>query len=259
MTSEPALPARDPAIDAPPPSGDAPPGPEVATLGPGERLLQGKWGWLDVVILGPMIASWVWYYVGIPVGTWLILHNRPILAAALRGQLAAMILSGAAVRTSGVSIWLALLAPLPITMCTDPCFFYAGRRYGRVMIDLLARNDPRWSRRVARGERTFARFASWAVFLAPVLWLPNALFYFLAGETRRMPFWRFIILDAAGELAFIAEVEALGYFIGKPAEDVANALASYSLPIVLGMVVVIVVLSAVNGARRARMGAGPGR
>src|ERR1039458_5037972 len=132
-------------------------------------------------------------------------------------------------------------------------------RCGYSRIDFLGRNDPRWDRRLARGERIFARFAGWAVFLAPVIWLPNAVFYFLAGETRRMPFWQFILLDAAGELAFIAEIEALGYFIGKPAEDVATTLSRYSLPIVVGMVVLMVLVSVVTGARQARTGSGPAR
>jgi membrane protein DedA with SNARE-associated domain len=213
---------------------------ETAPRPPRQRLIEGRWGWLDVLIVGPLVASSIYYYLGLPLGTWLILNNQPVKAALLRGSTASMILTGAAVRTSGLSIWVALLAPLPITMCTDPCFFYGGRRYGRSLIDFLGRNDPRWNRRLARGERIFARWAGWAVFLAPVI-------------------WQFILLDAAGELAYIAEIEALGYFIGKPAEDVAKSLSNYSLPIVIGMVVLVVLVSVVTGARQARTGSGPAR
>ncbi|MGO8686572.1 MAG: DedA family protein [Candidatus Dormibacteria bacterium] len=257
MSPEPAAPARDPDADPRPPRWQGPSSSGAVTVPPGQGLVRGRWGWQDVLIVGPLVASSIYYYAGLPLGTWLILNNHPIRAALLRGSTAAMILSGAAVRTSGVSLWVALLAPLPITMCTDPCFFYGGRRYGRALMGYLGRSDPRWNRRLARGERIFARFAGWAVFLAPVIWLPNSVFYFLAGETRRMPFWRFILLDAAGELAYIAEIEALGYFIGKPAEDVAQALSGYSLWIVLGTVVLVLVASALGGARRARPAAGP--
>jgi membrane protein DedA with SNARE-associated domain len=258
VTSESALPAHGPTTGSPLIEAVPSPG-ETAPRPPRRRLVEGRWGWLDVLIVGPLVASSIYYYVGLPLGTWLILHNQPVKAALLRGSTASMILTGAAVRTSGLSIWVALLAPLPITMCTDPCFFYGGRRYGRALIDFLGRNDPRWNRRLARGERIFARWAGWAVFLAPVIWLPNSVFYFLAGEPRRMPFWQFILLDAAGELAFIVEIEALGYFIGKPAEDVAKSLSNYSLPIVIGMVVLIVIVSVVSGARQARAGSGPAR
>ena len=258
MTSEPALPARDPAAGSPPTEAARSAG-DPAPLPPRQRLIEGHWGWLDVLIVGPLVASSIYYYAGLPLGTWLILHNQPVQAALLRGSTASMILTGAAVRTSGLSIWVALLAPLPITMCTDPCYFYGGRRYGRALIQFLGRSDPRWERRMARGERIFARWAGWAVFLAPVIWLPNSVFYFLAGEPRKMPFWQFILLDAAGELAYIAEIEALGYFIGKPAEDVAESLSKYSLPIVIGTVVLVVLISVVAGARQTRSGSGPAR
>jgi membrane protein DedA with SNARE-associated domain len=154
------------------------------------------------------------------------------------------------VHTSGISIWIALFAALPYTMVTDPCFYCGGRRYGRVLIDYFCRTDPRWTRRMARGERIFARYAGWAVFLAPVIWLPNEVFYFLAGETR-MRFGRFIVLDAAGQIAFIAEIVGLGYFIGQPAENLAAALSRYTLWIVAGTVVLIVAGSVVGGLRRA--------
>jgi len=266
VSPEPTVPARDD------PSPEAPAHPQTVsgTVGPlsgadetasrpGAGIFPGRRGWMDVLILGPILASSVYYYVGSPLGTWRILHNQPVRAAVLRGSLASMILSGAAVRTQGLSLWVALLAPLPITMVTDPCYFYGGRRYGRALLDYLGRSDPRWSRRLARGERLYTRFAGWAVYLAPVIWLPNSVFYFLAGETRRMRFWQFILLDAAGEISFIAEIVALGYFIGKPAESVVTALSPYSIWILLGTVALMVVLSMVGSLRGARSGSPPRR
>jgi membrane protein DedA with SNARE-associated domain len=249
MRTEPAAatPARH-GPEAPRPEGPGQP------LAPGQRLLSGRWGWLDVLIIGPILAQSVWYYAGIPLGQWLILHNHPIRAALLRGSTLAMVLSGAAVRTGGINLWVALLAPLPMTMATDPCVFFGGRRYGRALIDYLSRSDPRWARRMARGERIYGRFAGWAVFLAPVIWLPNAVFYFLAGETG-MRFPRFILLDSAGELLFIAEMVALGYFIGRPAEDVVNALSRYSWWIIGGTLALAVALSTMNRLRRPGKGA----
>jgi membrane protein DedA with SNARE-associated domain len=194
-----------------------------------------------------------WYYAGYPLGTWLVLHDQAVTAELLRGSIPAMILSGAQVRASGLSPWVALLAPLPITWCTDPCFFFGGRRYGRALMEFLGRSDPRWNRRLARGERIYARWAGWAVFLAPVVFFPGSVFYFLAGETRRMPSWQFILLDGAGELAFIAEVVALGFIVGKPAENVVNALSNYSLPIIVGTVVLVIVISVLGSRRGAGM------
>jgi membrane protein DedA with SNARE-associated domain len=249
VSSEPALPAIDPPAEpGDTETGDA--GISAPSL-PQQRLFQGGWGLLDVLIVGPLIASSIYYYVGLPLGQWLILHNQAITAELVRGSLLSMILAGSEARTGGVSPWMALLAPLPITMITDPCCFYAGRRYGRVFIDYIGRNDPRWIRRVAQGERIYARFAGWAVFLAPVIWLPNAVFYFLAGETG-MRFPKFILLDTAGEFLYIVEIVALGYFIGKPAQQLASTLSGYSLWIVLGTLALVVTLGSVNGMRQQR-------
>ncbi len=271
MSSEPAAPARDPdpardaeglrpspdlTAPAAVPSG-APASLEApAPLHPGERLLRGRWGWLDFLIVGPVLAASIWYYVGTPIATWMILHRQVIQASAIRAAAAAEIVSGAEVRTGQVAIWIALLAPLPISWCTDPCYYFGGRRYGRVLIDFLCRTDPSWTRRVARGERIFARFSVWAVLLSPTLWLPGGVFYFLAGETR-MPFWKFITLDGLGELLCIGEMVAIGYFIGKPAETFVNNLSDYSLWIILGVVALLLVLSARRGprSRRAEPGA----
>lgn len=251
MSSEPLLPAIEPPAEP----GAAPAAvskiSEHTASRPGQRLLQGCWGWLDALIVGPLIATSVYYYVGLPLGQWLILHNQAVTAELVRGSVLSMILGGSEVRTGSVSLGVALLAPLPITMLTDPCCFFAGRRYGRVFIDYISRSDPRWTRRIAQGERIYARFAGWAVFLAPVIWLPNAVFYFLAGETG-MRFPKFILLDTAGEVLFIAEIVALGYFIGKPAQQWATALSGYSLWIVLGSLALVVALGFVNGLRRQR-------
>jgi hypothetical protein len=46
-------PAMDPLEDAGAPAVGA----DEMALHPGERLLQGRWGWLDVAIVGPMLAK----------------------------------------------------------------------------------------------------------------------------------------------------------------------------------------------------------
>jgi membrane protein DedA with SNARE-associated domain len=220
---------------------------------PGRRLVEGRWGWRDALIVGPIIASSIYYYVGLPLGTALVLRSQAVTAALVRGSVPSMILCGAMVRTGGLTPWVALLAPFPITACTDPCWYFGGRRHGRVLLDRAGGGNPRWTRSVARAERIYARFSGWAVFLAPVLWLPSAVFYFLAGETGMRP-RHFFPLDWAGDLAFIVELEALGYFIGRPAEVAVTDLSGYTLWIVLGTVVLVVVAAALGAARRSRSG-----
>ena len=87
-------------------------------------------GLKDVLCVGPIIANGIYYYAGLPL-TPLLLGRNPVLLSALRGSIASMVTAGAFARVGKVPLLLALIAPLPISMITDPFFFWAGKRYGR--------------------------------------------------------------------------------------------------------------------------------
>jgi len=211
-----------------------------------------KWGLIDFLVVGPIMARIVYGLVGVPLGQALTLNRHPLRAALLRGSLSAMVLTGAGVRSGQIWIVAALLAPLPYLMFVDPCLYYGGHRYGRALINYLGQSDPRWKKRLARGERAFARYSSLAVFLAQPIWLlPADVIYFLAGETG-MKFRKFIVLDFLGTVVWVAQVVALGYFIGKPAEDLAAGLSKYTWLIIGGEILVILAISLPSSIRRAR-------
>lgn len=198
-------------------------------------------GWKDVACLGPIIANSVYYYVGLPLQAVLI-GTHPLLLSALRGSIAAMVATGGFARVGRVPLLLALVAPVPISMVTDPFYYWAGHRYGRRVLEYLERNDPRWRRRVARGERFFQRFGVWAIVLAPFLPVPSLLFYLAAGEAR-MPFLLFIAADLLGTLLFIGAVVAAGWAVGQAAVSAAETISKYSLWSVLGIIVLAVAWS----------------
>ena len=194
-------------------------------------------GWKDVLCIGPIVAHSIYYYVGLPLNA-ILLGTQPVLLSALRGSIAAMVASGGFVRVGRAPLALALAAPVPISMFSDPFYFWAGRRYGRRVLDYLGRNDPRWRRRIARGEQLFKRYGVGAIILAPFLPAPSSLFYLAAGEAG-MPFIVFILADLLGTLMFIGTVVALGFVIGQPAVTVAEAISRYALWIVIGTVVLV--------------------
>lgn len=203
--------------------------------------------WKDVACIGPIAANSIYYWVGIPLQAILIGRN-PLLLSALRGSIASMVASGAFARVGRVPIVLAVLAPVPISMITDPFYFWAGRRYGRRMLVYLEHNDPRWRRRVARGERFFKRFGVWAVVLAPVLPVPSPLFYLAAGEAG-MPFIVFLLADLAGTLMYIGAIVAAGWAVGQPAVTAAQAISNYALWVIIGLVVLSVAYSVWTNTR----------
>lgn len=208
----------------------------------------------DVLCVGPILLNSIYYYAGLPL-TPLLLGRNPVLLSALRGSISAMVAAGGFARVGKAPLLLALIAPIPISMMTDPFFFWAGKRYGRGLINYLSASDPRWRRRAARGERFFKRFGIWTVVLAPFLPAPSPLFYMAAGEAG-MPFAIFILADLVGTLAYIGAIVAAGWVIGQPAVSVAETISNYALWVIVGMVVLIVAWSVWSSWRTQREATG---
>ena len=204
----------------------------------------------DVLCVGPIIANTIYYYAGLPL-TPLLLGRNPVLLSALRGSIASMVAAGGFARVGKAPLLLALIAPLPISMMTDPFFFWAGKRYGRSLINYLSASDPRWRKRAARGERFFQKYGVWTIVLAPFLPAPSPLFYMAAGEAG-MPFVIFIVADVIGTLAYVGLIVAAGFAIGQPAVTVAQAISNYALWVIVAMVVLIVAWSVWSGWRAPR-------
>lgn len=181
----------------------------------------------DVLCLGPVIFLTIYNLAMTPFAPGLLSH--PVLLDFIRGSSSAMLAAGAAARTGGAALWLVLIAPIPILMVADPFLYWAGRRYGRRIVDFLAENDPRWRRRMARSEKWFRRFGAWAIaFGYYIPFVPAALFYVMAGESR-MRIRTFVIADLAGTLTWIGIHIGVGYAAGATAKHIADTIAKYGL------------------------------
>ena len=198
-------------------------------------------GWKDIACVGPIILRSIYDYAGLPLNA-LLLGTHPVLLSALRGSTASMIAAGGFARTGRASLASALIAPVPISMLIDPFFYWAGRRYGRRFIAYLERNDPRWRKRIARGERWFRRFGVWTIVFAGILPVPSAFFYMAAGESG-MPFLLFIAADLFGTLLFIGLYVGAGWLAGQHAVDVAQAITHYAWWIIGATFVIIIAWS----------------
>lgn len=169
-----------------------------------------------------------------------LLGRDPVLLEALRGSIAAMVAGGAFARIGQASLGLALLAPLPTLMMTDPFVWWAGRLWGPDIAKYLGGRGPRGRQRADRAVRWLERYGSWAVVFAYVLPVPSALIYAAAGWTG-MRLRRFLVLDLVGTLLWVALIVGLGYAIGRSAVQVAHEITHYSLLATIALVVVAVV------------------
>jgi membrane protein DedA with SNARE-associated domain len=207
----------------------------------------------DLLLLIPILAKTIYSLAGIPLGT-ALQFTRPLYAELLRGSSISMVFAGAFAAGGRLPLWAVLVAPIPYMMFTDPLYFLAGRRFGRPLVAHLERSDRRWHRRARRVERFFGRWGLWTIVFAYWLPVPSSLLYFVAGDAR-IRFHRFIAADLVGTLSVVGFWVSLGYFIGKPAENVADAVGQYSGRISIALVVVIVVFSVVSGWRSVRTSA----
>jgi membrane protein DedA with SNARE-associated domain len=184
----------------------------------------------DVACVGPIFAHNLWLLFSTPIGPGL-LGTHPLLLSFLRGSLPAMITTGAVAHRGDFPLILAVLAPLFILCFSDPFYYWAGMRYGRPIIEYLTGPSPRAQRRMAWAERMFARWGAPMIFLA----------YFIPF----LPQWLCLIAvaDGLGAICFVLIYVLLGWYIGKPAIDVAGTISHYGLWLTIALIVVVFVIS----------------
>ncbi len=178
-----------------------------------------------------------------------LLGTNPVLLEVLRGSTTSMVTAGAFARVGEASLPLALLAPFPIMLLFDPLYWWAGRLWGRPVINLFAGDRPRAQRWVDKVEQNSGRIGPPAVVLAYVLPIPSALIYAAVGWTG-MRLRIFILLDLIGTIFWVALNVGLGYAIGQSAVDVAKAISRYALILTVVLVVVVVVVQVRRSMRQ---------
>lgn len=169
-----------------------------------------------------------------------LLGANPYLLAALGGSRTSAVTIGALAAT-GVGWW-----PVGLVLGTfgsvkfDPLYWWAGRLWGRGLIELVAGRSARAARNAARAERLASRYGVLAILLTYLLPLPSAVIIATVGAAG-MRLRTFLLIDILGALSTRAAYLYLGYRIGQPAVDVVQVIARYSLWISLALLVGIVV------------------
>jgi membrane-associated protein len=170
-----------------------------------------------------------------------LVSSHPELLELLRGSTASIINMGARARIGETSIVLAVLLAVPSLMLFDWVYWWAGRRWGdAVFVWLLGGAGPKTEQRLERLHRIEKRVGPFAVVFAYFLPIPSALIYAAVGDGG-MRLGVFLLLDVMGTLLWTGLLSGAGYGFGKPAVDVADAIAHYGLWLTLVLVVLVVV------------------
>ncbi len=202
----------------------------------------------DLILLGLIMASGIYNLALLP-ATPSLVGTHPALLELVRGSWTAMVTMGALARTGHASLFVAVVAAIPGLMMFDWVYWWAGRRWGKRVLDIFLGNHPKAAQRTARLERLIHRFGWLAIVIAYFQPVPNVLIYAAAGWTR-MRLVTFLLLDLIGTLLWIALCVGLGYAIGQKAVDVAHAISHYALWATIALVVAVVGRQMWVGSRR---------
>jgi membrane protein DedA with SNARE-associated domain len=116
----------------------------------------------------------------------------------------------------------------------DNIGYWIGRKGGRALLGRTPVVRDYFERALPPSERFFRRHGAKTVFLGRFIAVLRVTAAWLAGISR-MPWWRFLVWNAAGGIAWAVLVSVVAYYFGKAAAD---AIAKYG---VIGAVVIIVV------------------
>jgi membrane protein DedA with SNARE-associated domain len=181
----------------------------------------------DLICFLAIMVSWLYGLAMIPLTPTLI-ATHPLLLEMMSGSNPAIVAAGS---FSGVKSKLALavviVGALP-GMKFDWVVWWAGRLWGRRMVETLGRHSRRTAAIAARAEQRGTRFARPAVLLSALVPVCTAPVYAAAGWVG-LPLVPFMVLDAIGCATRASLLATSGYLLGSRGVAVANLVARYAL------------------------------
>ena len=200
-----------------------------------------KPGRADIACLSWIGVLGLWGLAMIPLRSWLMGLNPPLLVG-LTGSRAAIAALGALVRVGDyIAWWWPMLAGLLMSVKFDWVYWWAGKLWGRGMIEIWAGQSKRAAKSYARAERWALRWGALGILLAYVpIPLPIMAVVFVLAGASGMSLKKFILLDAISSLIWQMGYFVLGYAIGSPAVYILQQYARIANYVAIGLLVVIV-------------------
>ncbi|WP_257202871.1 DedA family protein [Corynebacterium cystitidis] len=176
----------------------------------------------------------------IPLRAWL-LGLSPEMMLALTGSRLGAASTGAlaAVGEAPGWIWYLLIGSL-VAIKFDWVYWWAGKLWGRGMLDVYAQQSARTARNIDRVDRWTQKLGWFGIFLAYLpIPLPIALVVFIMSGATGMKLRTFMVLNFIAKTVWNLGYFALGYAIGEPVVYVLEQYQKVAGWVAIGLVVVI--------------------
>lgn len=188
----------------------------------------------------------------IPTRAWL-LAVAPGLLAIITGGRTATAASGALAGVGQMPYWpWVLLAASIMSLKFDWVYWWAGKLWGRGMIEIWAGSSKRAARNYARAERWAERLGPLGFFIAYIpIPLPLMQVVFVLAGAQWMSLKRFLVYDYLASTVWLCFYFWLGWRLGESAVELLNWYAKIAGYVAIGLIVVIVASSVMAGKRKA--------
>ena len=195
----------------------------------------------------------IWGLAMIPLRGWLMGHSVPVLVG-LTGSRSAIAALGSLVRVGEFGPWIwPMLAGLAMSVKFDWVYWWAGKLWGRGMIEVWAGQSARAGRNYARAERWALKWGALGIFIAYVpIPLPIMAVVFVLAGASGMSWRRFMVLDIIASALWQTFYFLLGFGIGEPAVRVLKVYAQYANYVAVGLVVVVVIMVITRSAKQTK-------
>lgn len=172
-----------------------------------------------------------------------VLITMPYVYATLAGSRTAVVMIGALAAPPTSNPWWPLgLVLATLSICKfDWVYFWAGKLWGRGLIEMVAGRSARARRGAERAEKIARRFGTLAMAITflPIP-IPASVIY-AALAASGMSWRKFLFLDILFGLLLQSLYMYLGFRIGEPAVEIVKVYADYAWYVTLGIIVVMIV------------------
>ncbi|PID98586.1 MAG: hypothetical protein CSA83_00460 [Actinomycetales bacterium] len=189
--------------------------------------------WFGVVAIFSLIL--------LPLRAWLIAEHSDILAM-ITGSRTAVAATGARASIGEAPHWgWVLLVASFLSLKFDWIYWWAGKLWGRGMIEVWAGKSARAKRNYERAERWAIKFGWLGIFLAYLpIPLPLMPVVFVLAGASGMTVKKFLIIDYIASTLWLLGFFWLGWSVGEPAVAVLNEYAKIAGYVVIAILVVMV-------------------
>lgn len=188
----------------------------------------------------------------IPTRAWL-LGVAPEWLAMITGGRTAVAASGAKAAVGQLSYWpIVLFVASVLSLKFDWIYWWAGKLWGRGMIEVWSGRSKRAARGYERAERWAQKLGAVGFLIAYVpMPLPLMQVVFVLAGASNMDIRRFLIYDYIASTIWLILFFSMGWSMGELAVEILNAYAQFAGYVAIGLIVFIFLTTYLNQQSKA--------